>query len=128
MNPQQVTVALPPAVRAAMYMIWSLGSLAFGAVQVGYSTADLGQPVWLAVCIAVWAFVGAGLGLAAASNVNVGAPEVRDPEPIQAMSDDEEAKARFQLSFLGVDDEVAGVDPEAVEAAARRGSEAAGEG
>ena len=122
---QQVTVALSPRIRATLYMIWALGSLAFGAVQVGYSTADLGQPTWLAVCIAVWAFVGAGLGLTAASNVNVGAPEVRDPDIIPAMADDEAAKTRFQMSFLALEDEAVGVDPEQVEAAARRASEAA---
>ena len=123
MTQNQMITALPPRARSIMYLIWSLGSLSLGAGQVGFSTAEITQPVWLSVSIAVWAFVGAGLGLAAMSNVNVGAPEVRDPEIIAAMGDDVEAQIRFQALTLGGDETPTGVDPAQVETAARRAVE-----
>lgn len=57
-----------PRLRKALYTIYSVLGLALGATQVGYATADAGTPVWLKVTIAVFAFLGAGLGFTAATN------------------------------------------------------------
>ena len=61
-------VAFPPKARAALYYAYAIVGLGLGAVQVGYSAAGLGQPTWLTVTLAVFAFLAAGLGLTAASN------------------------------------------------------------
>ena len=57
-----------PAIRSHVYTIfWCLG-LALGATQVGFAAADAGQPVWLTVALAVYAFLGAGVGYTAGQN------------------------------------------------------------
>jgi hypothetical protein len=65
MNP---FTALPPKARAVIYIAFTFVGLAVGAVQVGYLAAQLDQPTWLTVALAVVPFLGAGLGLTAASN------------------------------------------------------------
>ncbi|MGI8458809.1 MAG: hypothetical protein ACR2LI_11955 [Propionibacteriaceae bacterium] len=64
-----LTDILTPSIRRQTYLFYSLVTLAAGAIQIGFSTAGLGQPVWLRVSLAVIAFLGTGLGLTAASNV-----------------------------------------------------------
>ena len=56
--------------RKVTYTAYALIGLILGAVQVGFSAAELGQPVWLTVALAVFAFVGTALGFTAAGNVN----------------------------------------------------------
>jgi hypothetical protein len=65
MNP---FTALPPKARSIIYLGYSMVGLTVGAVQVGYLAAQLPQPTWLTVALAVVPFLGAGLGLTAASN------------------------------------------------------------
>lgn len=58
-----------PLVRARVYAaFWALG-LALGGTQVGYAAAEAGQPTWLTVALAVYAFIGAGVGYTAQANV-----------------------------------------------------------
>ncbi len=58
-----------PLVRARVYAaFWTLG-LALGGTQVGYAAAEAGQPTWLTVALAVYAFLGAGVGYTAQANV-----------------------------------------------------------
>jgi len=47
---------------------WVVGLL-LGCTQVGYAAADLGQPTWLTVALAVFAFLSAGVGYTAKQNV-----------------------------------------------------------
>lgn len=57
-----------PKVREAVYSVFAVIGLALGAAQVGFSAAEAGQPVWLTVGLAVYAFLGAaGLGVARAN-------------------------------------------------------------
>lgn len=58
----------PTKVRQVLYVVYAAGGLALGAIQVAYSAAELGQPTWLTVSLAVFAFVGTSLGITAASN------------------------------------------------------------
>jgi len=69
-----VAVALPPRVRAIAYQVYAALGLLIGATQVGFSAAELGQPVWLTVALAVFAFLGVALGMTAASNTQVDPP------------------------------------------------------
>ncbi len=58
-----------PDIRRRVYIgFWLLG-LALGAAQTGYAAAESGQPTWLTVALAVYAFLGAGVGYTAQANV-----------------------------------------------------------
>lgn len=59
---------LTPEVRKPIYAIYAILGLVIGATQVAYSAAEAGQPTWLTVTLAVFAFVGTALGFTAASN------------------------------------------------------------
>ena len=59
---------MPAHVRKVLYVIFAVVGLALGATQVGYSAAEAGQPTWLTVALAVYAFVGTGLGFTASAN------------------------------------------------------------
>ena len=76
------TVALPPKTRATLYLVFSLLGLALGGTQVGYAAANAGQPVWLIVALAVFAFLGTGLGLTAASNTKTGEKDPTVPDEL----------------------------------------------
>lgn len=51
-----------------MYVIYALAGLVIGATQVGYSAAEFGQPTWLTVTLAVYAFIGGGVGFTATTH------------------------------------------------------------
>lgn len=68
MNP----LADHPKARKTAYYIAFIVGLALGCVQVGYGAAEAGQPTWLTVALAVYAFLGAGLGLTAGANTDTG--------------------------------------------------------
>lgn len=57
-----------PTARRRTYQVFWIVSLILGATQVGYAAADAGQPVWLTVALAVFAFLGVGIGYTAARN------------------------------------------------------------
>jgi len=66
--------------RRIAYAAYALLGVALGSVQVGYAAAELGQPVWLTVALAVYAYVGGSFGVVAAGNV---------PRPVDADSVEE---------------------------------------
>lgn len=61
---------IPAAQRRLVYAIFAFVGLGLGATQVGYSAAELGQPVWLVVAMSVYAFLAAGIGYVAGSNTD----------------------------------------------------------
>lgn len=78
------TVALPPKARATIYYVYAVLGVGLGATQVGFSAASQGQPTWLTVALAVFAFVGTGFGLTAATNTTVSEPPVAIITPADA--------------------------------------------
>ena len=46
-----------PAARRVAYYVSFLAGLILGGIQVGYASADAGQPTWLTVALSVFAFV-----------------------------------------------------------------------
>jgi hypothetical protein len=66
-----------PATRKALYVIFSLATLAVGAVMAYCGASDLAQPDWVDGANAVLVYVGLGLGLTAASNVPT--PDTDEP-------------------------------------------------
>lgn len=59
---------LPARYRAIVYRLYSVVGLLVGAIQVGFVTAAVAQPVALTVTVAVLAYLGIGLGFVAAAN------------------------------------------------------------
>ena len=60
-----------PAARRIAYYVTFLVGLGLGAAQVGFASADAGQPTWLTVALSVFAFLASGIGYTAAQNTNV---------------------------------------------------------
>ena len=60
--------AMPAKVRAAVYTVMSILGLGVGAAQVGYAAANVPNPTWLTVALAVVPFLVAGLGFTAATH------------------------------------------------------------
>lgn len=63
-----LTDILSPAARKIAYAVFAVLGVALGAVQVGFAAAESGQPVWLTVGLAVYAFVGGAIGFTARAN------------------------------------------------------------
>jgi hypothetical protein len=58
----------PKARRIAYQVFWTV-SLAVGASNIGFQSADVEVPVWVTVALSVLPFVGAGIGYTAQANV-----------------------------------------------------------
>jgi uncharacterized membrane protein len=71
--PNPLVGVLPAAIRQRIYVIYAVLGFLLGGVQVGWSAAGGGQPTWLTVVLAVFAFVGSALGVTAASNMQAAA-------------------------------------------------------
>ena len=59
---------IPAAWRKPIYAAYALAGAIIGAVQVGYLSAEAGQPVWLTVTLAVYGFIGTAIGFTASAN------------------------------------------------------------
>ena len=81
MPAKELITTLPENTRRIIYSVYAVVGLGLGATQVGYSAADAGQPTWLIVALAVFAFIGTALGFTAAQNT--GAKPV-DTTPVPA--------------------------------------------
>lgn len=76
---------IPAAWRKPIYAAYALAGAIIGAVQVGYLSAEAGQPVWLTVTLAVYGFIGTAIGFTASANTPAGGKFTGDesvvPEP-----------------------------------------------
>jgi hypothetical protein len=77
-----MSVYIPAKVRGPIYAAYAILGLVLGATQVGFASANAGQPVWLTVALAVFAFVGTGIGYTAASNTPTSNPPPDYPRPL----------------------------------------------
>jgi len=78
----QEIVAGNPKLHRKLYVAYALIGLILGSTQVGFSAADAGQPVWLTVALAVFAYVGVAFGFAAQSKVDA------EPVTVTPLSND----------------------------------------
>lgn len=60
--------------RKVAYAVYAFLGVVVGSVQVAYLAAETGQPVWLTVTLAIYAYVGTAFGATAGGNVH-DAPE-----------------------------------------------------
>ena len=63
-----LTDIFSPETRGKIYWVFAVLGLILGAIQVGFSSAELGQPSWLTVLLAVYGFVGGAIGFTAQAN------------------------------------------------------------
>ena len=56
---------IPASARRAVYATTALVGVLLGAVQVAYGAAEAGQPTWLTVALAVFAFLSGAVGFTA---------------------------------------------------------------
>lgn len=71
---------IPATKRKLVYGWFAVIALALGSIQVGFASADLGQPVWLTVALSVFSFISAGVGYTAVANT----------EPVDSNKDSDE--------------------------------------
>lgn len=62
--------AISPRARRVLYLTYGLVGVILGAIQVGFSSAELSQPTAVTVALAVYAFLGSSFGITAYSNVH----------------------------------------------------------
>ena len=78
---------IPAAWRKPIYAAYALAGAVIGAVQVGYLSAEAGQPVWLTVTLAVYGFIGTAIGFTASANTPPGG-RFTGNEPVVPESDE----------------------------------------
>ena len=61
--------------RRPIYQVFAAVGLLIGATQVGFASASAGQPVWLTVALAVYAFLGSAGFVVAQANTDTTEPE-----------------------------------------------------
>lgn len=66
-----ILTQIPAGARRIVYLAYTIVTVVVGAVQAGFATTEGGQPEWMLVVINVLVYLGAVLGLTAASNVNL---------------------------------------------------------
>ena len=62
-------LAIPSRYRTTVYAVYATLGVSAGSVQVAYAAAEAGQPTWLTVALAVYAYVGGAIGYTAATHV-----------------------------------------------------------
>lgn len=74
------TVVTNPVVRKAIYGIYIVTGVILGAVQVAFAAIEgAGQPDWLTVVLAVYAFLSVPVGSLALVNTTAGETQTSDP-------------------------------------------------
>src|SRR5699024_12636725 len=105
MNVEHIFEGINPTTRKTAYYIYGLIGVAIGAIQVGYSAAELGQPTWLTVALAVFSFIGAAFGITAGPNTPKELIEI-DQDTTDAELDFAAADAQYDELNAEFDDEV----------------------
>lgn len=88
-----LTGLFSPATRKVLYVLFALAGIVVGAVMVYCGATEAHQPGWVDGANAVLTYVGAALGLTAASNVPTPDPD----EPGGAVDDD----GRVSITLVG---------------------------
>ena len=72
-------LAIPSRYRTTVYAVYATLGVLVGSVQVAYAAAEAGQPTWLTVALAVYAYVGGAIGYTAATHVPSAPDVAADP-------------------------------------------------
>lgn len=68
-----ITEAIPARVRAVLYLVVGVLTVAAGALSAWYATVDGGVPAWVTGVTGVLAYIAGATGLVAAGNTTVSA-------------------------------------------------------
>lgn len=74
-----VSSIMTPEIRKYTYIAYALVGVGIGATQVGFAAAEMSQPVWLTVSLAVYAFLGGAFGFVAESNISASPTSLDSP-------------------------------------------------
>ena len=61
---------IPAAWRKPIYGAFAVLGVVIGAIQVGFSAAEVGNPLWLNITLAVFPFLAGAVGFTASANTN----------------------------------------------------------
>src|SRR5699024_3318895 len=68
MNVEHIFEGINPTTRKTAYYVYGRIGVAIGAIQVGYSAAEVGQPTWLTVALTLLSVIGAAFGFTDGQN------------------------------------------------------------
>ena len=65
-----ISAYIPAAFRKPLYGAFAVAGVIIGAIQVGFAAAEVGNPLWLNITLAVFPFVAGAVGFTASANTN----------------------------------------------------------
>ena len=65
-----ISTYIPAAWRKPIYGAFAVVGVIIGAIQVGFAAAEVGNPLWLNITLAVFPFVAGAVGFTASANTN----------------------------------------------------------
>ena len=65
-----ISTYIPAAWRKPIYGAFAVAGVVIGAIQVGFAAAEVGNPLWLNITLAVFPFVAGAVGFTASANTN----------------------------------------------------------
>ena len=65
-----ISAYIPAAFRKPLYGAFAVAGVVIGAIQVGFSASEVGNPLWLNITLAVFPFVAGAVGFTASANTN----------------------------------------------------------
>ena len=85
---------IPAAWRKPIYGAFAVAGVVIGAIQVGFAAAEVGNPLWLNITLAVFPFVAGAVGFTASANTNQNSDQLVEvyelPEATDCDVDDNE--------------------------------------
>ena len=65
-----ISAYIPAAFRKPLYGAFAVIGVIIGAIQVGFAAAEVGNPLWLNITLAVFPFVAGAVGFTASANTS----------------------------------------------------------
>ena len=65
-----ISTYIPAAWRKPIYGAFAVAGVVIGAIQVGFAAAEVGNPLWLNITLAVFPFLAGAVGFTASANTN----------------------------------------------------------
>ena len=69
-----ISAYIPAAFRKPLYGAFAVLGVVIGAIQVGFSAAEVGNPLWLNITLAVFPFLAGAVGFTASANTDTSVP------------------------------------------------------
>ena len=69
-----ISTYIPASWRKPIYGAFAVAGVVIGAIQVGFSAAEIGNPLWLNITLAVFPFLAGAVGFTASANTDTSIP------------------------------------------------------